>query len=156
MSDRQSQLAVLTDGLPEAAQTVRLNASLKGAVEWVSRHATSWELRGFGAIVGGLVVFSPLIDGGTTQLPVLMMRLVLMTSVATIAGHFPLTLVDGPGAAARNAIGLVLVGGMAIGSVFTLFVLPSVYVLLAKDHSKDRVRQMDIAPAVEPEPSFAK
>ncbi len=69
------------------------------------------------------------------------LRPVLMTSVATIAGHFPLTLVDGPGAAARNSIGLVLVGGMAIGSIFTLFVLPSVYILLAKDHSKDRVKQ---------------
>jgi multidrug efflux pump len=68
------------------------------------------------------------------------LRPVLMTSIATIAGHLPLTLVDGPGAAARNSIGLVLVGGMAIGSVFTLFVLPSVYILLAKDHSKDRVR----------------
>ncbi len=75
------------------------------------------------------------------------LRPVLMTSVATIAGHFPLTLVDGPGAAARNSIGLVLVGGMAIGSIFTLFVLPSVYVLLAKDHSKDRVK--NFAPAGE-------
>jgi multidrug efflux pump len=84
------------------------------------------------------------------------LRPVLMTSAATIAGHFPLTLVDGPGAAARNAIGLVLVGGMAIGTVFTLFVLPSVYVLLAKDHSKDRVRQMDTAPEMAAEPSFAK
>ena len=83
------------------------------------------------------------------------LRPVLMTSVATIAGHFPLTLVDGPGASARNAIGLVLVGGMAIGTVFTLFVLPSVYVLLAKDHSQDRVRQMDTAPEIA-EPSFAK
>ncbi|MBA4138175.1 MAG: multidrug efflux protein [Opitutus sp.] len=68
-------------------------------------------------------------------------RPVLMTTAATIAGHFPLTLVDGPGAAARNSIGLVLVGGMAIGSLFTLFVLPSVYVLLAKDHSLDRASQ---------------
>ncbi|MFN0066641.1 MAG: efflux RND transporter permease subunit, partial [Limisphaerales bacterium] len=67
------------------------------------------------------------------------LRPVLMTTVATIAGHFPLTLVDGPGAAARNSIGLVLVGGMAVGSLFTLFVLPSVYILLAKDHSRDRV-----------------
>jgi multidrug efflux pump len=83
-------------------------------------------------------------------------RPVLMTTVATIAGHFPLTLVDGPGAAARNAIGLVLVGGMAIGAVFTLFVLPSVYVLLAKDHSKDRVRQIDTVPELTAEPSFAK
>ncbi|MGH7945880.1 MAG: efflux RND transporter permease subunit, partial [Opitutaceae bacterium] len=84
------------------------------------------------------------------------LRPVLMTSVATIAGHFPLTLVDGPGAAARNAIGLVLVGGMAIGTVFTLFVLPSVYVLIAKDHSKDRARQMEPAAEMAAEPSFAK
>jgi multidrug efflux pump len=62
------------------------------------------------------------------------LRPVLMTSVATIAGHFPLTLVTGAGAAARNSIGLVLVGGMTIGTIFTLFVLPALYVLLAKDH----------------------
>jgi len=62
------------------------------------------------------------------------LRPVLMTSVATVAGHFPLTLVTGAGAAARNSIGLVLVGGMTIGTIFTLFVLPSVYILLAKDH----------------------
>jgi multidrug efflux pump len=65
-------------------------------------------------------------------------RPILMTMAATVAGHFPLTLVEGPGAAARNSIGLVLVGGMTIGTIFTLFILPSVYVLLAKDHSKDR------------------
>jgi multidrug efflux pump len=62
------------------------------------------------------------------------LRPVLMTSVATVAGHFPLTLVSGPGAAARNSIGLVLVGGMTIGTIFTLFVVPSLYVLLAKEH----------------------
>jgi len=65
------------------------------------------------------------------------LRPVLMTSIATVAGHFPLTLVTGAGAAARNSIGLVLVGGMTIGTVFTLFVLPSIYLLLAKDHRKD-------------------
>jgi multidrug efflux pump len=63
-------------------------------------------------------------------------RPVLMTSVATIAGHFPLTLVEGPGAAARNSIGLVLVGGMAIGTVFTLFVVPSLYMLIARQHEE--------------------
>ena len=66
------------------------------------------------------------------------LRPILMTSGATIAGHFPLTLVTGAGAAARNSIGLVLVGGMAIGTLFTLFVIPSIYMLVAKDHSKDR------------------
>jgi len=66
------------------------------------------------------------------------LRPILMTTVATVAGHFPLTLVTGPGAVARNSIGVVLVGGMTIGTLFTLFVVPSVYVLLAKDHAKAR------------------
>jgi multidrug efflux pump len=64
------------------------------------------------------------------------LRPILMTSIATVAGHFPLTLVTGAGAVARNSIGVVLVGGMAIGTLFTLFVVPAVYVLVAKDHSK--------------------
>jgi multidrug efflux pump len=68
------------------------------------------------------------------------LRPILMTSVATVAGHFPLTLVTGPGAAARNSIGRVLVGGMTIGTLFTLFVVPSLYVLIAKDHRKERER----------------
>jgi multidrug efflux pump len=62
------------------------------------------------------------------------LRPILMTTVATVAGHFPLTLVTGPGAVARNSIGVVLVGGMAIGTMFTLFVVPSLYILLAKEH----------------------
>ena len=66
------------------------------------------------------------------------LRPILMTSAATIAGHFPLVLVTGAGAAARNSIGLVLVGGMAVGTLFTLFVVPALYMLLAKDHSHDR------------------
>jgi multidrug efflux pump len=66
------------------------------------------------------------------------LRPVLMTSGATIAGHFPLTLVSGAGALARNSIGLVLVGGMTIGTLFTLFVIPSIYMLIARDHSKKK------------------
>lgn len=69
------------------------------------------------------------------------LRPILMTSGATIAGHFPLTLVTGAGAEARNSIGLVLVGGMAVGTVFTLFVIPSIYMLIARDHSGDRARE---------------
>ena len=64
----------------------------------------------------------------------LRLRPVLMTTVATIAGNFPLTLVTGAGAAARNSIGIVLVSGMSIGTVFTLLVVPSLYILIAKDH----------------------
>jgi multidrug efflux pump len=66
------------------------------------------------------------------------LRPILMTTLATIAGHFPLTLVTGPGAEARNAIGVVLVGGMSIGTLFTLFVVPSVYVLIARDRRRER------------------
>ncbi len=66
------------------------------------------------------------------------LRPIMMTTGATIAGHFPLTLVTGAGAAARNSIGLVLVGGMAVGTLFTLFIIPSIYMLLAKDHGKDK------------------
>ncbi|MFA6283076.1 MAG: efflux RND transporter permease subunit [Desulfurivibrionaceae bacterium] len=67
------------------------------------------------------------------------LRPILMTSTATVAGHFPLTLVTGAGAAARNSIGLVLVGGMAVGTLFTLFVVPSIYMLVARDHGQDRL-----------------
>ncbi len=76
------------------------------------------------------------------------LRPILMTTIATVVGHFPLTLVTGAGAVARNSIGIVLVGGMTIGTMFTLLVIPSVYVLLAKDHQKtEKVRKEDEAPA---------
>jgi multidrug efflux pump len=75
------------------------------------------------------------------------LRPVLMTSVATIAGHLPLTLVSGAGAAARNSIGLVLVGGMAVGTLFTLFVVPSIYMLVARDHARDIAREAAVAAA---------
>ncbi len=66
------------------------------------------------------------------------LRPILMTSGATIAGHFPLVLVTGAGAAARNSIGLVLVGGMAIGTLFTLFFIPSIYMLVAREHGREQ------------------
>ncbi len=77
------------------------------------------------------------------------LRPILMTTGATIGGHFPLTLVTGAGAEARNSIGLVLVGGMAIGSLFTLFVIPSLYMLIAKDHAANRVKEPAAEPAEE-------
>ena len=52
-----------------------------------------------------------------------------MTTAATVVGHFPLVLATGPGAGARNSIGIMLVSGMIIGTVFTLFVVPSIYML---------------------------
>jgi multidrug efflux pump len=84
------------------------------------------------------------------------LRPILMTTVATVAGHFPLTLVRGAGAAARNSIGLVLVGGMSIGSLLTLFVVPSLYVLLARDHAKSRARDEDSTAGELPAPTTAE
>ncbi|MEM7437657.1 MAG: efflux RND transporter permease subunit, partial [Myxococcota bacterium] len=81
------------------------------------------------------------------------LRPILMTTMATVFGHFPLTLVTGPGAEARNSIGLVLVGGMAIGTFFTLFFVPSIYMLFAKDRSADATEPSpvpdDVGPALE-------
>lgn len=67
----------------------------------------------------------------------LRLRAILMTSAATIFGHLPLVFVSGPGAAARNSIGLTLVTGLTIGTFFTLFVVPCIYMLIAKDHTAD-------------------
>ncbi len=70
---------------------------------------------------------SSIIEAAGTRL-----RPILMTSAATIVGHFPLLLAAGPGAGARNSIGIMLVTGMAVGTIFTLFVVPSIYMLVAR------------------------
>jgi multidrug efflux pump len=79
------------------------------------------------------------------------LRPVLMTSAATVFGHFPLVLVTGPGAMARNSIGIVLVTGMMVGTLFTLFVVPVFYSLIAAQHQESRVdaelRQLEAVPA---------
>ena len=70
-----------------------------------------------------------IIEAATTRL-----RPILMTTAATVVGHFPLVLAKGPGAGARNSIGIMLVSGMIIGTLFTLFVVPSIYMLVARTH----------------------
>ncbi|MGD1018160.1 MAG: efflux RND transporter permease subunit [Verrucomicrobiia bacterium] len=74
------------------------------------------------------------------------LRPILMTSVATIAGHFPLVLARGPGAGSRNSIGTVLVTGMAVGTLFTLFVVPAIYMLVARNRSAraNRIETEDV------------
>jgi multidrug efflux pump len=80
-----------------------------------------------------------IVEAASTRL-----RPILMTTAATVIGHFPLVLATGPGAGARNSIGIMLVSGMIIGTVFTLFVVPSIYVLVAKTHSAESAREMDL------------
>ena len=75
------------------------------------------------------------------------LRPILMTTAAMVTGLIPLLTATGAGAASRFSIGLVVVAGMSIGTLFTLFVLPAVYVVLATDHraAADSERARDIA-----------
>ena len=77
------------------------------------------------------------------------LRPILMTSASTIAGYFPLVLVSGAGASARNSIGLVLVGGMSVGTIFTLLVIPSIYMLIARDRNPSVVTEPPGTPTPE-------
>jgi multidrug efflux pump len=79
----------------------------------------------------GKTKLAAVIEASATRL-----RPILMTTAATVMGHFPLVLAKGPGAGARNSIGIMLVSGMIIGTMFTLFVVPSIYMLVAKTHSR--------------------
>jgi multidrug efflux pump len=84
------------------------------------------------------------IEAATTRL-----RPILMTTAATVVGHFPLVLAKGPGAGARNSIGIMLVSGMIIGTVFTLFVVPSIYMLVARKHTALALDEGDTEPQAE-------
>jgi multidrug efflux pump len=66
------------------------------------------------------------------------LRPILMTSCATVVGHFPLILASGAGAGARNSIGITLVSGMILGTLFTLFVVPAIYLLVASTKRHER------------------
>jgi multidrug efflux pump len=72
-----------------------------------------------------------------------------------VFGHIMLIFVNGPGAAARNSIGWVLVVGMAVGTLFTLYVVPAFYMLIAKDHAKAHVPAVT-PPPLPAEPALAK
>ena len=69
------------------------------------------------------------------------LRPILMTTAATVFGHLPLIFARGPGAGARNSIGITLVSGMVIGTAFTLFVVPAVYTVVAKAHRREEVTE---------------
>ena len=84
----------------------------------------------------GLSKLDAIKQGAATRL-----RPVLMTTGATVLGHLPLVLVVGSGAEARNSIGIILVAGMLVGTLFTLFVLPSVYLWLSSDHHTEQQRK---------------
>ncbi|MGA7883918.1 MAG: efflux RND transporter permease subunit, partial [Terrimicrobiaceae bacterium] len=96
----------------------------------------------------GLAKIAALREAALTRL-----RPVLMTSAATVFGHLPLVLVTGPGAEARNSIGTVLVTGMTVGTLFTLFVGPVFYSLIAARHRPiqvDEEIEQETRPSVGP------
>jgi multidrug efflux pump len=64
------------------------------------------------------------------------LRPILMTTAAMVLGVVPLIVATGAGALSRFSMGLVIASGLAVGTLFTLFVVPAVYVMLAADHSK--------------------
>jgi multidrug efflux pump len=72
------------------------------------------------------------------QASAIRLRPVLMTTAALVVAMVPLLMATGPGAAARFAMGLVIAAGMTVGTVFTLFVLPAVYLYLARDGAGGR------------------
>jgi multidrug efflux pump len=93
----------------------------------------------------GLPKLAALREASLTRL-----RPVLMTSAATVFGHLPLVFVSGPGSEARNSIGTILVSGMVVGTLFTLFVVPVFYSLIASQH---RPRELtDTAASASPVP----
>jgi multidrug efflux pump len=69
------------------------------------------------------------------------LRPILMTSAAMVLGVVPLMIASGAGAVGRNHMGIVIGTGISIGTLFTLFVVPAMYMLLSRDHSKVRVAQ---------------
>jgi len=75
------------------------------------------------------------------------LRPILMTTAATVVGHMTLVFASGPGAGARNSIGIMLVSGMIIGTCFTLFVVPSIYMLVARTRTaavSEAVRELEL------------
>jgi len=96
----------------------------------------------------GRAKVAAVIEAATTRL-----RPILMTTAATVMGHLPLVFARGPGAGARNSIGMMLVTGMIIGSAFTLFVVPSIYVLVARTHRSEEAGE---AQSGEPAAEFAR
>ena len=87
----------------------------------------------------GIDKLRAVIDASATRL-----RPILMTTAATVVGHTPLIFAAGPGAGARNSIGIMLVSGMIIGTVFTLFVVPSIYMLVARTRAAT-VREPEVS-----------
>jgi multidrug efflux pump len=79
------------------------------------------------------------------QASAIRLRPILMTTAAMVLGIMPLVFASGAGAAGRYNMGLVITTGIAIGTLFTLFVVPAMYQFLATDHARQMVKEKEIA-----------
>jgi len=79
------------------------------------------------------------------------LRPILMTTAAMVFGVVPLVVASGAGAAGRQAMGIVICSGMAIGTLFTLFVVPAMYLFIGTDHARQRAAAEAAAPPQVPE-----
>jgi len=86
----------------------------------------------------GLAKRDAIVHGAAVRL-----RPILMTTAAMVLGVIPLVIASGAGAAGRFAMGLVIATGLSIGTLFTLFVVPAFYMLLAADHHAEQARRVD-------------
>nr|WP_259371749.1 efflux RND transporter permease subunit [Rubrivivax benzoatilyticus] len=77
----------------------------------------------------------------------LRLRPILMTTGAMVLGALPLALASGAGAESRHQIGWVIVGGMSLGTLLTIFVVPTVYTLLARERVPGEITEAEAAPA---------
>ena len=78
------------------------------------------------------------------------LRPILMTTAAMVFGVVPLVIASGAGAAGRHAMGLVIFTGMSIGTLFTLFVVPAMYLFIGADHSRNREASAEAAAPTPP------
>lgn len=92
----------------------------------------------------GMEMMAAVVDAATLRL-----RPILMTTAATVLGALPLALATGAGAAGRRQIGLVVIGGLIVSTLLTLFLIPMVYCFLARDSTKakgdDEARKSGVA-----------
>ena len=83
------------------------------------------------------------------------LRPILMTTAAMVFGVVPLVIASGAGAAGRQAMGLVIFTGLSIGTLFTLFVVPAMYLFVGADHQKQRAQKAEATPPLPSDESGA-
>jgi len=91
--------------------------------------------------LAGRTKLEAIIEAATVRL-----RPILMTTFAMVLGVFPLVIASGAGAAGRKSMGLVIFTGLSIGTLFTLFVVPSMYLFLGADHHDQKHPEPEISP----------